>query len=409
MQPTVSRHHLFGFAARVTCALSAELNRIHPLAPPEKVTMSTSNQTPFDLSACDAAVSTDVWFLSGSTGPEDTIRHLPIDDAPYLVGRNSGGSLKLRFKTVSGKHASLSVENGTLYLTDLDSTNGTYVNGNRISGKVAINEEDLIHFAEAPFRVRCQSPTGHIVGTIAKNVCDEALALVQFDRLMSERLVRPHFQPIVKMDDGSSVGFEILGRGSVFGLESVGAMFQAAEQLNLEVELSRLLRWEGVRVGRDLPDGPALFVNTHPKEMNDTKGLIESLENVREISGNAHMVLEIHEAAVTDSKSIQELAAAIADLDIKLAFDDFGSGQARLAQLIEARPDFVKFDISLIRGIDGADEQRHRMLGQLVKMVGELNIQVLAEGIETAEEADACREIGFDLAQGYFYGRPSPA
>ena len=347
--------------------------------------------------------------MSGATEPDDTIRHLPIDDATYLIGRNSGVSLKLRFKTVSGNHASLSVENGQLKLTDLNSTNGTYVNGNRITGSVSISEEDLIHFAEAPFRVRRQSPTGHSVGTIAKNVCDEALALVQFDRLMSQKLVRPHFQPIVRMDDAGTIGFEILGRGSVFGLESVGAMFQAAEQLNLEVELSRLLRWEGIRVGRDLPECPALFVNTHPKEMNDTNGLIESLQNVREISGNAKMVLEIHEAAVTDSRSITELAAAINDLDIKLAFDDFGSGQARLAQLVEAKPDFVKFDISLIRGIDGADGQRRRMLRQLVKMVGELNIQVLAEGVETAEEAAACQEIGFDLAQGYYYGRPSPA
>lgn len=371
--------------------------------------MPTPDNTAVDLKDCPPGSSADVWFLSGATEPDDTIRHLPIDDQPYTVGRNSGASLKLRFKTVSGEHATLKVEDGNLFLTDLDSTNGTYVNGNRISGRVAICKEDLIHFAEAPFRVRCQSPTGPVAGTIAKNVCDEALALVQFDRLMSKRLVRPHFQPIVQMHDETSIGFEILGRGSVFGLESVGAMFHAAEQLNLEVELSHLLRWEGIRVGRDLPESPALFVNTHPKEMNDTEGLIESLRNVREISGNSRLVLEIHEAAVTDSKSIQELAAAIADLDIKLAFDDFGAGQARLAQLIEAKPDYVKFDISLIRGIDSADDQRQRMLAQLVQMVGELNILVLAEGIETAEEAQACQEIGFDLAQGYFYGRPSPA
>ncbi|NND96018.1 MAG: EAL domain-containing protein [Pirellulaceae bacterium] len=371
--------------------------------------MPVSENIPLDRTACSTAVAADVWFLSGPTQPDDTIRHIPIDDCPYIVGRNRGVSLRLRFKTVSGNHASLSVENGQLFLTDLHSTNGTYVNGERITGRVAVNEEDLIHLAEAPFRVRRQSPTGHIVGTIAKNVCDEALALVQFDRLMSQRLVRPHFQSIVSMKDLESIGFEILGRGSVFGLESVGAMFHAAEQLNLEVELSRLLCWEGVRVGRDLPDNPKLFVNTHPKEMEDCKGLIESLVNVRSISGNSKLVLEIHEAAVTNRESMKELAAALNDLEIELAFDDFGSGQARLAELIESKPDYVKFDISLIRGIDTADAQRMRMLSTLVQMVRDLNTQALAEGVETAEEAAVCTEIGFDLAQGYFYGRPSPA
>ena len=370
--------------------------------------MSVS-ETPLGLTACSTSAETSVWFLSGATQPDDVIRHIPVDDNPFLVGRKQGVSLKLGHKTVSGNHASLSVENGRLWLTDLNSTNGTYVNGERLEGRVDIDEEDLVHFAEAAFRVRCQSPTGSIVGTIAKNVCDEALALVQFDRLMNERLVRPHYQPIVAMRSETQCGLEVLGRGSVFGLESVGAMFHAAEQLNLEVELSRLLRWEGIRVGRDLPDGPNLFVNTHPKEMEDVRGLIESLANVRSISGSTKLVLEIHEASVTNSKLMGELAAALEDLDIELAFDDFGSGQARLAQLIESKPDYVKFDISLIRGIDTAGEERRRMLQTLVQMVRDLNTKALAEGIETREEAEACREIGFDLAQGYFYGRPSPA
>ncbi len=356
-------------------------------------------------------VAEDVWFLSGPTQPGEGVLHVPVDGNPWVVGRKSGVSLKLQFRTVSGNHANMWVDGGSLYLQDLNSTNGTYINGKRLEPNetIHVSEEDLIHFAEAPFRVRRQSPTGMTNGTYAANVCDQALALVQFDRLMSERLVKPHFQPIVEMQSDNAIGFEILGRGSVFGLESVGAMFQAAEQLNLEVELSRLLRWEGIRVGRDLPERPTLFVNTHPREMEDGEGLIESLHRVREMTGNTDLVLEIHESAVTNPKLMQTLHSAIKDMDIRLAYDDFGSGQARLAELIEARPDFVKFDISLVRGIDRANEQRRRMLETLVKMVRELDILALAEGIETEEEAEVCREVGFELAQGFFFGRPSPA
>ncbi|MEM6779952.1 MAG: EAL domain-containing protein, partial [Planctomycetota bacterium] len=299
--------------------------------------------------------------------------------------------------------------NGKLVVHDLESTNGTYVNGERVSSPVTVGDEDLIHFAEAPFRVRRQSPTGVTAGTISENVCDQALALVQFDRLMSQRLVRPHFQPIVTLSAAQPIGFEILGRGSVFGLESVGAMFQAAEQLNLEVELSRLLRWEGLRVGRELPDAPKLFVNTHPKEMDDGQGLIESLSKARSMAANLEIVLEIHEAAITNPKSMNRLHSSMRDLNIGLAYDDFGAGQARLAELIEARPDYVKFDIGLIRGIDRNDTNRMRMMQALVTMVRDLDIKALAEGIETIEEAEACQELGFDLAQGYYFGRPAPA
>lgn len=373
------------------------------------VMRSDFDQLPHESSCHRAATLEDVWFLSGPTRPGEAVRLIPVDENPFVIGRRSGVAMSLQFRTVSGTHASLSINGGELFLRDLQSTNGTYVNGQRIGeAAVAISEEDLIHFAEAPFRVRRQSPTSLNNGTIAENVCDQALALVQFDRLMSQRLVVPHFQPIVRLHDRAQIGCEVLGRGRAFGLESVGAMFQAAAQLNLEVELSRLLRWEGIRVGRDIGGKPALFVNTHPKEMTGD-GLVQSLAKLREMAGSHSIVLEIHEAAVTQPAMMKELCARLKDLDIKLAYDDFGAGQARLAELVEAHPDYVKFDISLIHDIDEADIHRKKMIETLVRMVRDLDIYALAEGVETEAEDQACRDIGFDFGQGFLYGRPLPA
>ena len=70
-------------------------------------------------------------------------------------------------------------------------------------------------------------------------------------------------------------------------------------------------------------------------------------------------------------------------LDIKLAYDDFGVGQSRLNELAEVAPDYVKFDMSLIRGIDSATPQRQQVLAALVQMVHNLGITSLAEGVET--------------------------
>ncbi len=366
--------------------------------------MNLATSTP---SVRATSTRSDVWFLSGPTSSGDAIQHTPIDHAPFIVGRRSGVSMRLNFRTVSSNHASFVNDGTNLVLQDLESTNGTYVNGQRISGPTILNDEDLVHFAEAPFRLRRQSPTSSVCGTYQENVCDQALALVQFDRLMSQRLVVPHYQPIVTMTGAKQIGYEVLGRGRVFGLESVGAMFQAAERLNLEVELSRLLRWEGVRIGRELPDQPSLFVNTHPKEMIGN-GLVDSLTKLREITGATPIVLEIHEAAVTDPRSMLALRDSLCDLNMELAYDDFGCGQARLAEIMDTRPHYVKFDIGLIRGIDAADATRANTVRTLVKMVRDLNIKALAEGIETEAEAAACRDLGFELAQGYYFGRPAP-
>jgi EAL domain-containing protein (putative c-di-GMP-specific phosphodiesterase class I) len=96
------------------------------------------------------------------------------------------------------------------------------------------------------------------------------------------------------------------------------------------------------------------------------------------------------------------------DLQISLAYDDFGSGQARILDLIEVPPEILKFDISLIRDIHQSSQKHVTMVQTLVSMVRDFGISPLAEGIEKDAEAETCREIGFELAQGFHFGRPSP-
>jgi EAL domain-containing protein (putative c-di-GMP-specific phosphodiesterase class I) len=347
-----------------------------------------------------------LWFLCGQTAEGEAVRHVPIYSFPFRVGRRADVTLSLAYKTVSSLHAEIVECEAGPVLRDLGSTNGTFVNGLRINGELALAQNDLVQFADVPFRVRRQSSEA-CGGTLATRVCDYALALVQFDQLMAHRAVIPAFQPIVDLRNGQSVGYEALGRSSVFGLEMPGAMFQAATQLDLQVELSRMFRWEAVRASSSLENPPHLFLNTHPAELNDP-GLVESLQGLRNFSPRQPITLEIHESAATDETKMRVLQKALKDLDMKWAYDDFGAGQDRLAQLVEVRPDFIKFDMGLIRGIDRSAE-RQSMLATLVKMVVDLGIVALAEGIETANEGAVCRQIGFQLAQGFHYGKPARA
>jgi EAL domain-containing protein (putative c-di-GMP-specific phosphodiesterase class I) len=150
-----------------------------------------------------------------------------------------------------------------------------------------------------------------------------------------------------------------------------------------------------------------LFVNTHPKEMPG-RDLIDSLDTIREIAPDHAVVLEIHEAAITNCRAMQELRGALRALRIALAYDDFGAGQGRLGELIEVPPDYLKFDLGLIRNIHTAQVKHQNMLAHLVKMLCDFGVAPLAEGIECREEAETCRQLGFQYAQGFFFGRPRP-
>ena len=137
-------------------------------------------------------------------------------------------------------------------------------------------------------------------------------------------------------------------------------------------------------------------------------GLIESLTDLRAAAPDLPVTIEIHEAAVTDSAHMLEFRNALRDLDMGLAYDDFGAGQARLVELVEVPPDMLKFDIGLIRDLDRSPATKQKMVGTLVGMATDLGIPCLAEGAERREEANLCGELGFAFAQGYLFGRPAP-
>lgn len=183
-------------------------------------------------------------------------------------------------------------------------------------------------------------------------------------------------------------------------------MFSLAEKLGLSDALSTACRTVGLHQAEDLPANQILFFNTHPSELKQEE-LLNSLVTLRNAAPDQPMMLEIHEAAVTGLAAMAVVQARLNDLQISLAHDDFGAGQARILDLIEVPPAILKFDISLIRDIHQSSENHIMMVQTLVSMVRDFGISPLAEGIEKDAEAEACREIGFELAQGFHFGRPS--
>ena len=365
--------------------------------------MTTSDRSPVLLTPTAEAQ----WFLSGQVEDSGPLRQFPIHSLPFTVGRKSDCSLCLPVGCISKNHAEIEVcDNGELLLRDLGSTNGTYINGEPLVGAARVKDNDIIQFATIVFRVGSAQYASES-HTIKEDVCDQALAMIQFERLISDGGLYPHFQPIVKLSDQSRIGYEVLGRSRLFGLQSPYEMFNAASQLNLEAQLSEAFRERGVEIGTAFGSDSNLFVNTHPKELDRTE-LYDSLKALRKVAPDQMITLEIHEGAATNMTMMRELCKVLEDLNMKLAFDDFGVGRARLVELGEVRPDFLKFDMKLTKNIEHAPARRQELVALFATMVNSLGIQTLAEGVETRECHEILVQMGFQLGQGYYYGRPSP-
>src|SRR6187399_3663743 len=140
------------------------------------------------------------WVLTGQVGDDQAVRNVRVDASRFVVGRKPGTSLCIPSPTVSREHAELTVVDRGLLLRDLGSTNGTFVNGTRIQQPCTVHHGDLLQFGQVVFRVVQQS-TESGPQTIQADSCDRALALIQFDQLMTQRAVAPHVQPIVMMAD----------------------------------------------------------------------------------------------------------------------------------------------------------------------------------------------------------------
>lgn len=327
-----------------------------------------------------------------------------LHDGVCEVGRGGECEIRISNGSVSKRHARLIVKGLQLVIEDLGSTNGTYVNGKRVQTS-ALVDRDIVQFANMTYRVE-RYFSADSEGTVEEGLAQWAQTLIAFDTLLSHRRVIPHYQSIVTMDRRETVGFEVLARSSLAELSNPAAMFGVAERLGQQAALSELMRGEGLRVAEASTHAHSRFyLNTHPAEVVNER-MIESLHQLHREYPGMKVTIEIHEGAVTDIDSMKAMRALLLELDMELAYDDFGAGQGRLLELAEVPPDVLKFDMQLIRGIDTAAASRQELLRSLVKYAVELGTVPLAEGVETEAEHKACLELGFKLGQGYLYGKP---
>ncbi len=214
------------------------------------------------------------------------------------------------------------------------------------------------------------------------------------------------FQPIVDRRARKTMGFEALMRTKEVSMPNPGALLEAAERLGRIQEVGRRVRELAATTFRPPDDGMILFVNLHPADLLDSN-LYDRHAPMTKIAD--HVVLEITErAALDDVTETKHRSAELRRRGFKLAIDDLGAGYAGLTSFATFEPEVVKLDMTLIRGIEASTVKKH-VVESMTRLCRDLDMKVVAEGIETTPELATILDLGCDYLQGYLLGRPGPA
>jgi EAL domain-containing protein (putative c-di-GMP-specific phosphodiesterase class I)/CheY-like chemotaxis protein len=211
------------------------------------------------------------------------------------------------------------------------------------------------------------------------------------------------YQPITSWSTRKVFGYEALVRSSETELPHPGALFDAAEELDRLFDLGRQIRAKCVEPLPLADPGTNLFVNLHTEDLLD-----ETLfDPERPIARMARrVILEITERARLEKiGNVQNRIARLRELGFRIAIDDIGAGYSGLNSFAMIQPDIVKLDITLVRGVE-ADAVKRKLVRALTDLCHDLNIVVVAEGVETIPEREVLVELGCDLFQGYLFARP---
>jgi EAL domain-containing protein (putative c-di-GMP-specific phosphodiesterase class I) len=211
------------------------------------------------------------------------------------------------------------------------------------------------------------------------------------------------YQPIVSCSGRSLFAYEALVRSEEPTMRNPGELFEAAERLGRLHDLGRIIRLRVAETIRNIPFDPLVFVNVHTDDLQDAT-LFAADSPLSQYA--SRVVLEITERAALDQvKDLMARMGQLREMGYRIAVDDLGAGYAGLTSFAQLEPEVVKVDMSLVRGVD-ASPTKQKLLGSIIGLCHDLEIQIIAEGIETEAERDTVIRLGGDLCQGYYFARP---
>jgi|28_taG_2_1085356.scaffolds.fasta_scaffold00003_112 diguanylate cyclase (GGDEF)-like protein/PAS domain S-box-containing protein len=224
-----------------------------------------------------------------------------------------------------------------------------------------------------------------------------------------------HYQPIISMSEHEHLYAEALVRWNhpERGMIPPSDFLPQAERMGM---IDKIDDYVFKRVCRDLKrwqskatKTPHISINRSAHNFGGQRGRLDWLAYLAELSLSSELItLEITESTLMQKQSESRmLLHRLRDADIKIAVDDFGTGYSSLSYLKEMDVDFLKIDRSFIHDIEESEDDR-AIVEAITEMAKRLDIKVIAEGVETATQADILKNIGCHSLQGFYYSKPLP-
>lgn len=231
-------------------------------------------------------------------------------------------------------------------------------------------------------------------------------------RIIVREEVDVFYQPILTLGELAVFGFEALSSAADgTGIANAEMLFALAAEANLSTQLDRVCRRRAFTDAQRWLGDARLFLNTDPRTIEELGTRDDALYHLFQSGGISphRVVLEITERSAIGNLALFEATLnRLRDFGIGVAVDDAGAGYASLNTIARLRPDFLKFDMALVRGID-RDRIKQELLATVQELGQRVEARVIAEGIETEGELETLMGAGVEFGQGYFLAKPKPA
>jgi len=344
--------------------------------------------------------------------PEQTI----LDKSPFIIGRGDSADLQVVSHGVSREHATVINEGRSTRIQDLGSTNGTFVNGQRIKD-AELHDGDMVQVANVElvfYRGKAQARQAMVTQVLTSagdgdsdEDCsdDPASDLLRNVRRQHEMLVsgcvKGRLKPIVELRQGQLAGLEPLDEDAPPAGAGNNSLLSAVPG-RVAARLRHLRRMRGIEQAVAMPGKLFVFVGIRSAEVASGQFLELASMFCELLPDPNRLVIAIPCAAAKETVQALAPGGRLRELGAAVALSELGGKDAGLALLEEIRPDFVRLPASLVRGIPG-NAMNLRAVQAVMRAAGESGTKVIAAGINSAAERAACLEAGCELGQGTLF------
>ncbi|BCJ49563.1 hypothetical protein Asp14428_10380 [Actinoplanes sp. NBRC 14428] len=228
-------------------------------------------------------------------------------------------------------------------------------------------------------------------------------AMTNLREVIHSQAIQPTFQPVVRLEDGVVQAYEALARFDKAHFPNPADAFAAATEAGVGVELELVALERAFAYLDEMPSGAWLSANLSVEALLTPEVCATLLAHA-----SRGIAVELTEhTQVHDYPALVRVTERLRAAGVLIAVDDAGAGFASLSHILQLRPDIIKLDITLTRGID-QDPVRMALARSLVGFAEDIGAMLIAEGIETVSEHRKLRSLGVKLGQGFFMARPGP-